>query len=162
MTERPAIIKCRAGADPKPSEKVTSATSACERALSGTGSRAKDWKWKSRNPSMEKCSKSFEGPGRVLKPRIYRRVTMDVDTSSNSRTQFLKLPSVRLEFCPEICTEISWLLFAPGSKNQFKLYSLEVHRELTDHLQKAQKRCGCLNLNLRSTSCQTIDSGEMN
>lgn len=56
---------------------------------------------------MEKCSKSFESPGRVLKPRIYRGVAMDVDASGNSQTQFLKLPSGRLEFCSEICTEIS-------------------------------------------------------
>jgi len=161
VTERPAIIKCRAGADPKQSEKVTSAMSACECALSDTGSGAKDQKWKSRSPSMEKCSKSFESPGRVLKPRIYRGVAMDVDASGNSQTQFLKLPSGRLEFCSEICTEISWILFAPGSKNQFKLYGLEVHSELADHLQKARKWWGCLNLNLRSTFCQTIGSGEI-
>lgn len=72
VTERPAIIKCRAVADPQPSEKVLSAASACECALASAGSTAKDWTWKSRSPVMEKHLKLSESPARALKLRIYK------------------------------------------------------------------------------------------
>ena len=60
--------------------------SACECALSATGNRAKDPESENPGvpPSMERRCELFEGPGRVLQPRVYKAMRSDVDTSCNS------------------------------------------------------------------------------